>query len=410
MRPGSGVSVIRLQRFHRPFFDGNKVEVGLLEGHGQVVLSDAGRYCSAVPASFRRRRAGRTSGITVQERNMKAAIFAEFGGPQVVHLDDVPVPDPGPGEARIAVRAAAMNHLDLWVRRGLPFEIIMPHIGGSDISGVVDATGPGVVGVEPGTRVVVDPSLDYDWYDEAPSGPNLPAKEMRLIGEHTQGGFAEYCVVPAGNLVEVPESVSFQEAAAASLVGVTAWRALMVRGGLRTGEKVLITGASGGVSTLAIQMARLAGAEVFAVTSGPGNVAKARELGAHAVYDRNEVEWGREVFRDTGNRGVDLVLDSVGEAIWPDCLRALAVGGRLVTFGATTGAAGATEIRLVFWKQLSILGSTMGSPADYRNAMNLVFQGNVEPVIHSVLPLERTREAHEMLEAGEVFGKIVLTP
>ncbi|MBT8395366.1 MAG: zinc-binding dehydrogenase [Gemmatimonadetes bacterium] len=341
---------------------------------------------------------------------MKAAIFAEHGGPQVVHLDDVPVPDPGPGEVRVAVRAAAMNHLDLWVRRGLPFEIIMPHIGGSDIAGVVDAAGPGVSGVEPGTRVVVDPSLDYGWYDDVPSGPTLPAKEMRLIGEHTQGGFAEYCVVPAENLVEVPDSVSFQDAAAASLVGVTAWRALMVRGGLRTGERVLITGASGGVSTVAIQMARLAGAEVFAVTSGRENVTKARELGAQTVYDRNEVEWGREVFRDTGKRGVDLVLDSVGEAIWPACLKALAVGGRLVTFGATTGAAGATEIRLVFWKQLSVLGSTMGSPADYRNAMNLVFQGKVEPVIHSILPLEETRTAHELLEAGQVFGKIVLTP
>ncbi len=341
---------------------------------------------------------------------MKAAIFAEFGGPQVVHLDDVPVPDPGPGDVRIAVRAAAMNHLDLWVRRGLPFEIIMPHIGGSDISGVVEGVGPGVSGVQPGTRVVVDPSLDYGWYDEAPSGPALPAKDMRLIGEHTQGGFAEYCVVPAENLVEVPDSVSFEVAAAASLVGVTAWRALMVRGGLMAGEKVLITGASGGVSTIAIQMAKLAGAEVFAVTSGQGNVAKARELGADVVYDRDEVEWGREVFRDTGMRGVDLVLDSVGEAIWPACIRALAVGGRLVTIGATTGAAGSTEIRLVFWRQLSILGSTMGNPADYRNAMNLVFQGRVEPVIHSVLPLEDARKAHEMLEAGEVFGKIVLTP
>lgn len=341
---------------------------------------------------------------------MKAAVFSDFGGPEVVRIDDLPAPDPGPGEVRIEVKAAAMNHLDLWVRRGLPIEITMPHIGGSDIAGFVDALGPGVAGVMPGTRVVVDPSLDYAWYDQVPSGPNLPTREMRLIGEHTQGGFAEYCVAPAANLVEIPVEVPFRAAAAASLVGVTAWRALMVRGALRTGERVLITGASGGVSSIAIQMARLAGAEVYAVTSGGENVARAMELGAHKVYDRNEVDWGRLVFKDTGKRGVDLVMDSVGEAVWPSCLRALAVGGRLVTFGATTGAAGNTEIRLVFWRQLSILGSTMGSPADYRNAMNLVFQGKVDPVIHTVLPLSDARKAHEMLEAGEVFGKIVLEP
>jgi NADPH:quinone reductase-like Zn-dependent oxidoreductase len=286
----------------------------------------------------------------------------------------------------------------------------MPHIGGSDIAGAVDSVGPGVGGVTVGTRVVVDPSLDYDWYDGVSPGPNGPPRELRLIGEHTQGGFAEFCVVPAENLVAVPDSVPLETAAAASLVGVTAWRALMVRGGLRAGERVLVTGGSGGVSTMAIQVARLAGAEVFAVTSGSENVARAGELGAHVVYDRDEVDWGREVFRKTGKKGVDLVLDSVGEAIWPSCLRALAVGGRLVTFGATTGAAGDTEIRLVFWKQLSILGSTMGSPADYRKAMNLVFQGKVKPVIHSVLPLYGARRAHEMLEAGEVFGKVVLTP
>jgi len=325
-------------------------------------------------------------------------------------LDDVETPEPGPGEVRVAVRAAAMNHLDLWIRRGLPLEITMPHIGGSDVAGVVDAVGPGVTGVEAGTRVVVDPSLDYDWYDGVPSGPELPQREFRIIGEHTQGGFAEFCVVPVGNLLEIPEPVPFETAAAASLVGVTAWRALMVRGGLRAGERVLITGGSGGVSTMGIQMARLAGAKVFAVTRGAENMDRVRDLGAHVVYDREHMDWGKEISKDTEKKGVDLVLDSVGEAIWPSCLRALGVGGRLVTFGATSGAAGDTEIRVVFWKQLSILGSTMGSPKDYRTAMNLVFQGDVKPVIHSVLPLAEARRAHEMLEAGEVFGKVVLTP
>lgn len=161
---------------------------------------------------------------------------------------------------------------------------------------------------------------------------------------------------------------------------------------------------------MAIQMACLAGAEVFAVTKGGENVERVRSLGAHRVYDRGEVDWGKAVYKETEKRGVDLVVDSVGESIWPSCLRSLAVGGRLVTYGATTGASGTTEIRLVFWRQLSILGSTMGSPEDYRRAMDLVFRDEITPVVHAVLPLEEARQAHELLEAGEVFGKLVLTP
>ena len=184
----------------------------------------------------------------------------------------------------------------------------------------------------------------------------------------------------------------------------------MTRGGLRAGERVLVTGASGGVSTMAIQIARMAGAEVFAITSGSGNVERVRELGAHVVYDRHDEDWGKQLFRDTKKKGVDLVFDSVGEAVWPQCLKALKVRGRLVTYGATTGANGDTEIRLVFWKQLSILGSTMGSPKEYRTVMDLVFQGVLDPVIHAAFPLEQAREAHEILEAGEGFGKVVLLP
>lgn len=341
---------------------------------------------------------------------MKAAVFSEFGGPEVVHLQEMEIPEPGPGEVRLAVKAAAMNHLDLWIRRGLPLKITMPHIGGSDIAGVVDALGPGAGGVEVGARVVVDPSLDYRWYGATTSGPGLPEAEFRIIGEHTQGGFAEFTLAPVENLVGIPDGFPFEEAAAASLVSVTAWRGLMVRGGLRAGEKVLVTGGSGGVSTMAIQIAQLAGAQVFAVTSGAENVERVKSLGAHHVYDRLVGDWSKILFRDSEQAGMDLVFDSVGQAVWPQCLRALGVGGRLVTFGATTGAAGETEIRLVFWKQLSILGTTMGSPEDYRRVMSLVFQGKVKPIIHEVLPLEEARKAHELLEAGQVFGKVVLTP
>ncbi len=340
---------------------------------------------------------------------MKAAVFHTNGGPEVLATQEMPTPRPGPGEVRIRVAASSLNHLDLWMRRGLPFEIPMPHIGGSDIAGTVDELGAGVSPAWEGKRVVADPSLCYDWYRLARLG-GVRSGPLEIIGEHTQGGFAEYALAPAANLLEIPEGVSDEVAAAAALVGVTAWRGLMSRGGLRAGERVLVTGASGGVSTMAVQYARAAGAEVFAITSSEDSVRRVRELGADHVFDRTACDWPREVYRATAKRGIDLCLDSVGEAIWRDLLRALAVGGRLVTFGATTGASGRIDIRLLFWRQLSILGSTMGTPAEFRQAMNLVFDGVATPPIHSVLPLEEVRKAHELLEAGGVFGKIVLQP
>ena len=340
---------------------------------------------------------------------MKAAVFHENGGPEVIAVDDMPTPSPRPGEARIRVEASSMNHLDLWMRRGLPIEIPMPHIGGSDIAGTVDAVGGGVDESWVGKRVLVDPSLHYDWYRLA----RLPyghAPALEIIGEHTQGGFAEFAVAPAANLVELPEDVSPVTAAAAGLVGVTAWHGLFSRGGLRAGHRVLITGASGGVSTMAVQYAKVAGAEVFAITSSPDLVRRVRALGADHVFDRTATNWPKEVFLATGRRGVDVCLDSVGEAIWPNLLRALAVGGRLVSFGATSGANGAVDIRLLFWRQLTVMGSTMGTPDEFRDAMQLVFNGTVVPPVHKVVPLEDTRRAHELLEAGAVFGKIVVEP
>ena len=343
------------------------------------------------------------------EPPVRAAIFHTNGGPEVLTVDEMPTPRPGPGEVRIRVAASSMNHLDLWMRRGLPFEIPMPHIGGSDIAGTVDELGPGASSDWQGKRVLADPSLNYGWYRLARLA-NTRSDPLEIIGEHTQGGFAEYAVAPAANLMEIPEGVSDAVAAAGALVGVTAWRGLMGRGGLRPGERVLVTGASGGVSTMAIQYARAAGAEVFAITSTEDNVRRVRQLGADHVFDRTACDWPKEVYRATDKHGIDLCLDSVGEAIWRDLVRALAVGGRLVTFGATTGATGTIDIRLLFWRQLSILGSTMGTPAEFRQAMNLVFAGAATPPIHSVLSLDEVRQAHELLEAGGVFGKIVVRP
>ena len=343
-------------------------------------------------------------------RKMRAAIFSDYGGPEVIEIKDIPIPEPGPGEVRIKVQAASMNHLDLWVRRGLPIETPMPHIGGSDLAGIVDAVGPGAEDVPIGIRVVVDPSISYRWYEGPGRGESFEPSRFQIIGEHTQGGFAEYTVVPAENLLEIPEHVPFESAAAAGLVFVTAWRALLTRGQLQAGERVLITGSSGGVGTAAVQIAVRAGAKVYAVTSGSQNVARAEDLGAHVVYDREKVDFAREVWRDTDKACVDMVFDTVGEGVWQQCLRSLGLGGRLVTSGATTGSRGITEIRLLFWKQLTVMGSTMGTPAEFRRVMRLVFEGSFDPVIHQVLPLDQARTAHEMLESGRVFGKLVLVP
>jgi NADPH:quinone reductase-like Zn-dependent oxidoreductase len=345
--------------------------------------------------------------------SMRAAVFHETGDPDVVVVEERPRPTPGPGEVRLRVLASALNHLDLWVRRGLPIEITMPHIGGSDIVGVVEATGAGVSAALAGTRVVVDPSLDYGWYDGPGRGPAFDDPPLRIVGEHTDGGFADFVVVPAANLVQVPDEVESEVAAAAALASVTAWHGLFGRGRLRAGETVLITGASGGVSTMAVQFASRAGARVHALTSGAENVRRVRELGAHHVHDRTagpDGAWARGVKEATGGRGVDLILDSVGAAVWSSLLRLVAVRGRIVSYGATTGHAAPVDLRHLFWKQFEILGSTMGPPADFRAAMAAVFRGEATPPIHTVLSLDDARRAHRLLEDGDVFGKVVLRP
>jgi NADPH:quinone reductase-like Zn-dependent oxidoreductase len=321
----------------------------------------------------------------------------------------VPVPEPGPGEVRLRVAASAMNHLDLWVRRGLPIETPMPHIGGSDVAGVVDVVGDGVAGVEPGGRYVVDPSLSCGACPWCRRGEAPLCDEYRILGEHTQGGFAEYVVVPAANLFPVPAGYPMEQAAAAPLVFLTAWRALMTRGRLQAGETVLVTGASGGVATAAIRIAKHVGARVLAVTTG-ANVDRVRAIGADVVYDREQVDYGREVWSDTDKRGVELILDSVGAATWRHNVRAAARFGRIVVYGATTGPKLETDGRVLFWKQLDILGSTMSNRREFEDVMGLVFSGALEPVVDVVLPLEQARAAHERLEAGAQFGKVILVP
>ncbi len=340
---------------------------------------------------------------------MRAAVFHEFGGPDVVRIEDVPTPVPAPGEVLIEVRAAALNHLDLWVRRGLPIETTMPHIGGSDVAGVVAQLGADVDAGWLGARVVVDPSLSCGKCEWCGRGEHSLCLEYRILGEHTPGGFAEYVAVPAANLYRIPDNFGFPAAAAAPLAYLTAWRALKTRGRLKAGESVLVTGASGGVASAALQIARYLGARVFAVTTGE-NVERVRALGAHVVYDRERVEYARELWRDTGKRGVDVVVDSVGTQTWQANLRSLARLGRLVVYGATTGPMAESDLRLIFWKQIEILGTTMSTRAEFRAVMDLVFSGKLTPVVDEVLPLTAARLAHDRLEKGEQFGKIVLLP
>jgi len=342
---------------------------------------------------------------------MKAAIFREHGGIEKLEIAELPQPVAGPGEVVLRVRAAAMNHLDLWVRRGLPgVNIPLPHVGGSDIAGEVAELGAGVDGWKIGARVDVNPGLWDGTCEWCLKGEHSLCVNYRIIGEHTDGGFAEYVNVPAANLSPIPDDFSFEEAAAVPLVFLTAWRALITQARLRAGESVLILGASGGAASAGIQIAKLAGAKVYAVTSSEQKAEQARHLGADVVIDRTVGDFSKEIFKQTNRRGVDVVLENTGEKTWEGSLRALARGGRLVTYGGTTGANALTNIPLLFWKQIQIIGSTMGTAAEFSTVMRLVWERKLLPVIDRSLPLEQIKLAHEILEAGEQFGKLILTP
>jgi NADPH:quinone reductase-like Zn-dependent oxidoreductase len=324
---------------------------------------------------------------------------------------EAPEPVAATGTVIVSVRATALNHLDLWVRRGIPgLTLDLPHIGGSDVAGVIDELGPGVDGWSVGDRVAVNPSLWCGSCEWCRRGEHPLCVDFKILGEHVAGGTAERVRVATRNLYRIPDSLDFRAAAAAPLAYQTAWRALTNRGRLAAGETVLVTGASGGVSTAAIQIARLLGARVLAVTSGADNVERVRELGAETVFDRLEGDFAQAVKLATDGRGVDLVLDSVGEASWDSCLRCIARLGRLVTYGATTGPRGAVEIRRTFWKQISVSGSTMASRAEFEAVMGHVCEGKLQPVVGEVRPLDEIRAAHEALEAGRVFGKLLLEP
>lgn len=340
---------------------------------------------------------------------MRAAIFHEHGGPEVVRIERVARPAPGPGEVLVQVRASAMNHLDLWVRRGIPIETTMPHIGGSDIAGVVAEVGEGVDPARIGERVVINPSLWCGHCRDCLRGEESQCATYRILGEHTNGGFAEYVAAAADHAYPLPDALSFEEAAAVPISYMTAWRALR-RAALAPGEDVLVIGASGGTALAAVQIARLIGARVFAVTGGADKAARIKELGADVVYDRHETDWAAALHRETGKRGVDVVVENVGAATWTGSVRSLARGGRLVTYGATAGPKVELDLRVVFWKQLQVIGTTMANRREWEALLREVFAGRIKPVIDRVMPLDEARAAHEYLEAGGQIGKVVLVP
>ncbi len=343
---------------------------------------------------------------------MKALCFYEHGELDVLRYTDLPDPRPGPGEVLVQVKACALNHLDIWVRRGWPgLKLPMPHVGGSDVAGVIAALGEGVTGWEVGQRVVVDPGITTREDEWTRRGETSVSPGYTILGEHRWGGCAEYVVVPASNLLTIPEGFDFPEAAAPLLVGLTAWRMLIHRARLRAGESVLIVGAGGGVNSMALQIAKLAGATVYALTSSPAKMERAHRLGADVVLNyREDPQWSRTIYQMTGRRGVDVVVDNVGRATLAQSIRAVARGGRIVIVGNTSGPHVEVDLRFLFAKQISLIGSTMGSHQDFRDVMNLVWAGKLKPVIDRVMPLSEGKEATALLERGEQFGKIVLVP
>lgn len=340
---------------------------------------------------------------------MKAVLFHHHGGLEVLEYTDFPTPEPGPGQVRVRLHVAALNRLDIWVRNGWPgIRLEYPHIPGADGAGVVDAVGPGVNQWAPGDRVVINSNLGCGECPACIDGKENLCRRWELLGETRRGTYAEYVVVPQQNLLRVPQDFDLAAAAAASLVYHTAWHSLITKGSLRPGESVLVVGASGGVNTASIQIARLAGAEVYVVGSNAEKLELASSLGAQHLIDRSKEEnWSKTVYELTQKRGVDVVVDSVGTT-FPFSFRAAAKGGRILTVGNTGGPKFEIDNRYIFSKHLSILGSTMGTRRDFSTVMGMVFSGRLKPVLGRSFPLSETAAAQQCLEDGNQLGKITL--
>ena len=345
---------------------------------------------------------------------MQAIVLREHGGPEVLRAEALPIPEPGPGEVRVRVRAVALNHLDIWVRRGGPaFHLEYPHRLGADIAGTIDAVGPGVdakAAGAVGAKTVVQPGLSCGRCAACLGGQDNLCRHYRILGENTQGGYAEYLVVPAVNLAPYPERLDFAHAAASLLPFLTAWQMVVRKARVAPGDTVLVHGAGSGIGVAAIQIAKLHGARVIATAGSAAKLERAKALGADVTVDYTTQDFAAACRADTGKRGVDAVIEHVGGDVFAASIKAVRAGGRIVTCGATAGFHPAIDLRHIFFRQIEVLGSTMGSKADLLAVLRHVAAGRLQPVVHQVLPLDRAAEAHRALEAREAFGRIVLEP
>jgi NADPH:quinone reductase-like Zn-dependent oxidoreductase len=342
---------------------------------------------------------------------MKALAFDEHGGLEKLKYRDVPEPEIGDGDVLVKVRACALNHLDLFVREGLPgLKLPLPFWSGCDIAGEVVQVGAGVQGVAVRDRVAVNPNLTCGRCEFCIRGEDSLCISYGILGEHTYGGLAEYVKVDGRNVLKLPDHVQYEDAAAFILVNMTAWRMLVTQARLRPGEDLLIIGVGGGVSSTAVQIGKLCGARVWVTSSSDDKLARARELGADECINYAREDWVKVVGQKTGRRGVDVVLENVGAATWQGSIRCLVKGGRLVTCGATSGPIGETDIRQVFWKQISIIGSTMANRREFNEVMTQFFRGKLRAIVDSVMPLKDGVAAQQRLAEGKQFGKIVLVP
>ena len=340
---------------------------------------------------------------------MIAIVIAAHGGREQLELRQVTRPTPGPGEVLVELRAASVNHLDLWVRRGIPgVKYPLPLIPGCDGAGLVVELGPGVDDLARGTRVVLQPGISCGTCDRCLAGRDNQCRDYGILGEHRNGTDAQFICVPRANVVPISEKLTFEEAAAFPLVFLTAWHMAVARARIQPGELVLVHAGGSGVGSAAIQIARLLGARVFTTVGSADKATRVRKLGAEHVILYRDTNFADEIRKLTGKRGVDVILDHIGTDTWEGNIKSLTQGGRLVVCGATSGHEATTPLRYLFFKNLSILGSTMGSKSELIQVAQLVDRGALRPVVDSVLPLADVAQAHELLESRQTFGKIVL--
>jgi NADPH:quinone reductase-like Zn-dependent oxidoreductase len=340
---------------------------------------------------------------------MKAVRIHEFGGPEVLRYEDVPDPKPRKDQVLVRVRACAMNHLDLWVRKGLP-GINLPHIPGSDMAGEVVEVGEYITDFKPGQRVIVAPMHFCNRCSKCVAGLQNQCREFTVLGSRVDGGNCELIAVPAVSVIPIPDSLNFNEAASVPLVFLTAWHMLTGLAAIRPGQTVLVLGANSGVGVAAIQIAKLFHACVITTAGDESKMQRARELGADHVINHYQQKISHEVRDITHGEGVDIVIEHVGPATWDESVRSLKPGGTLVTCGATTGPKVDLELRFLFSRQLSLRGSYMGTMSELYEVLGHVFAGRLKPVIDRIFPMKDVRAAHEYMEKSQMFGKIVLHP